>query len=283
VKAAAGEAPGLAAELEASARARFVRWDAALWKELLEGPARALAEALQREKAPLERAQAVLSSYLRLGCEAIGLGYLFPSSSGTRSFFALAWTELVPRLLPALPYERQLPTLAALWNLGENLEGSPVWQRRIFFRVGESLTSLADLDRVVAEVSRQALEPPAKRLAAPLSVCWIHLAEEDQLFLPGRVHFPAPAVACIHDRHRGAAAGREAPTLGVWLAEPPLVLGPMGCAEEVRGDSPLPEALWPEVLRADPRVTDPFDDGANAWRGAVTLETSQFLVGIAPS
>ena len=60
----------LVGELEEGARRRFVRWDAALWQRVVEGPARALAASLRDDAG----AGPVLESYLRLACEGIGLG-----------------------------------------------------------------------------------------------------------------------------------------------------------------------------------------------------------------
>ncbi|HSB60075.1 MAG TPA: hypothetical protein VLI67_00050, partial [Vicinamibacteria bacterium] len=76
----------LVEELEQAARARFVRWDPALWRDLVAGPARELAESLEGARLPAPQGQALLESYLRLGCEAIGLGYLVPGSSGASNF-----------------------------------------------------------------------------------------------------------------------------------------------------------------------------------------------------
>src|SRR5262245_30986953 len=214
-------------DLEAAARRRFVNWDEYLWKELMAGPAVELASGLEGAGAG-EAARPLLESYLRLGCEAIGLGYLFPAATGVESFFTFAWTQLIPALLPRLPAARAAQALAACWNLGENLESSPPWLRRIFYRLARGLRSLDELGGLAERVGRLALEPPAGSLAAGASSLWISLADEDRRFLPGALHFVAPTVVCVHDRQRTAAGGREAATVGVWLADPPLVLGAMG-------------------------------------------------------
>lgn len=270
------------AGLEAEARLRFVRWDAALWKEVVAGPARELAESLERARAGPEHGEAVLTSYLRLAREGIGLGYLFPAAAaGGENFFTLAWAKLIPRSLAALPPSAQAETLAVCWNLAENLESSPVWLRRIFLRVCASRDSLADLPSLVADVSRRALEEPGRTLGERSGLRWLYLADEDRRFLPGAVHFVAPTVACVHDRHRTAAGGRDAVTMGAWVTDPPLLLGPMGCKESP-SDPGLRIELLEDVSRRDPRAADWFAMAANAWRAAVTLTTSQFLVALLP-
>lgn len=271
----------LVTDLEEDARRRFVRWDANLWQGLLSGPAQQLAEALQAAGVPEAQASQVLESYLRLGAEAIGLGYLFPSSVGS-NFFTLAWNELVPRHLAQLPPGRQAATLAACWNLGENLENAPLWLRRIFMRLCAGLGGLDHLEDLVADVSHRALEAPPHRLGDGFALAWVHLASEDHRFLPGSLHFVAPTVACVHDRHRTAAGGRDAATVGVWLDETPLLLGPMGCQEQP-GDSGLDFSRLEALERQDPRASDWFAMASNEWRAAVTLETSQFLVVLSPA
>jgi hypothetical protein len=225
-------------EVAAEARRRFVRWDAKLWRAIVDGPARALDGPAQ-------------DAYLRLAAEAVGLGYLFPAATGRDGFFNLAFLELVPALLPRLTPARQAEVLAALWNLGENLESAAPWLGRIFTRVCRGLTSLESLEEVVAAVERQALGAPEAPAAGEE---WVDLAAEDRRFLPGALHFVAPAVLCVHDR------GRAGVSLGVWLAAPPLVLGSMGCGEA------------PERAGAD---AETFMSCANEWRRAASLVTSQ--------
>lgn len=273
----------IVSDLEARARSRFVRWDGTLWRELVEGPARELAASLEAAGLPKEHGRAVLENYLRLGCEGIGLGYLFPASAGAANFFTLAWTRLIPRGLAALPASRQVATLADCWNLGENLESSPLWLRRIFLRSCGEAQSLGSLESLVSDVAQKALEPPERKLEAPLGVSWVHLAEEDRRFLPGALHFVSPTVACVHDRHRTAAGGRDAATMGVWLSEGPLLLGSMGCKEEPKRDRDLSPNLKRELARLDPRATERFACANNAWRAAITLDTSQFVVVLLPA
>ena len=248
-------------DLEDAARARFVHWDARLWRAILDGPAARLARGLDERTG-----DRTLEAYLRLACEGVGLGYLFPAEAGREGFMNLAFVELAPRLLPAVPLERQTTVLAHLWNLGENLENAASWLRRVFLRLFAGIAGLGDLEATVAAVEAQALAPPAATLGASPRALWVWLGAEDRRFLPGAVHFVAPTVACVHDRSRAGASQ------GVWIVEPPLALGPMGCGEAV------------EVARAwsppsDPRLGSTHASAANDWRAAATLQTSQYLVG----
>jgi hypothetical protein len=273
----------LVAELEQQARARFVRWDPALWRDLIQGPAAELLEALQAAGLPGSHCEALIESYLRLGAEGIGLGYLVPASSGAASFLTLAWTRLVPKGLAAVPAARQAQTLADCWNLGENLEASPLWLKRIFLRLCAETTTLGSLEALVADVAGRALEEPKERLGPRPRLVWVHLAQEDHRFLPGTLHFVAPTVVCVHDRHRAAAGGRDAATQGAWLTDPPLLLGPMGCAETPGNETPESFERLLDLSRRDPRAADWFAMAANDWRAGVTLETSQFLVALLPA
>jgi hypothetical protein len=277
-----GAAASFVDELEARARARFVRWDAPLWKRLVDGPAHALGAALAAAGHPAEAADAALRTYLELACEGVGAGYLYPPEVGRESFFSLAFWTLLPRDLATLPPTAWGERLAECWNLGENLEAAAPWLRRLFARRVHGLRSLAELGPLVEEVSRQIVDAPAEVLAPPqLAQSWLVLADEDRRFLPGPMHFLAPLVLCVHDRLRTGGGGRDAAAIAVWLGEPPLVLGPMRCDEQ-----PPLSTVWPEPARAlvaaDPRVTEPYAACANAWRCCVTQVTSQFLVAISP-
>ena len=254
--------------LEATARGRFVRWDPALWRELVNGPAADLAAGLDGVGAGVAAAPLV-ESYLRLLCEAVGLGYLFPASAGRESFFNLAFRTLAPVLLPRLPADERARALAGIWNLAENLESAPVWLARIFYRAAWGWRSLANLEGVVAEVARLALDEPPARLGASPRVVWVALSDEDRRFLPGTAHFVAPTVLCVHDRSRAGI------TLGVWLIDEPLSLGPMGCAAAPAAGT------WSRAVR-DARFDEPLGGVENPWRAAATLVTSQKVVTLLP-
>jgi hypothetical protein len=266
----------LLAELEESARRRFVRWDPALWQRVVEGPARSLAEALRRANAADAEAGLILESYLRLACEGIGLGYLFPPEVG-EGFLTHAFFRLVPDGLAAVPPDRRAQALADCWNLGENLEHAPSWWRRMFVRLASAGVALDALPALVERAGREAFGPPEARLGARTIHLFVDLGAEDRLFLPGMLHFVAPTVACVH--HRDARSGRS---LGAWLVDPPVVLGSMGCRAEPAPTSDRLD-LVDDLGKKDPRAADVLNSAANEWRAALTLETSQLLVAVYPA
>ncbi len=268
------------AELEERARARFVHWDGALWRRIVSGPAHQLGAAFGAAGAGAAAEQA-LRTYLELACEGVGLGYLYPLEVGRESFFSLAFWTLLPRDLPRLPPARWGEALAQCWNLGENLETSAPWLRRLFARRVRALAALEGLEAMVADVSRQVLEPPSVQLGGVVRQEWLVLADEDRRFLPGAMHFLAPLVLCVHDRLRTGGGGRDAAAIAVWLGDAPLVLGPMRCDEQPSVDARLPHAAQ-TIVSADPRVTEPYAACGNAWRCALTQLTSQFLVTVLP-
>ncbi|MBJ6760476.1 hypothetical protein JGU66_06850 [Myxococcaceae bacterium JPH2] len=269
-------------ELEENARARFVRWHPALWSELLQGPAQALGQALVAAGVGEDEAGHLMRSYLQLGAEGIGLGYLYPASSGRLNVFTLAWSTLVPRLLAAVPSARRADTLAQLWNLGENLEAAPPWVQRVFCRVCRDLPSLDDIEARLRHVAASVLEAPGTPLRQSVQAHWVDLSREDARFLPGAMHFLAPTVVCVHDRHRLAAAGRDAATQGVWLTETPLPLGAMGC-KEVPPSTCEPTAALVSLEQRDARAGEWFATGANGWRTVATMQTSQWLAVLIPA
>ena len=266
----------LVAEIEDGARRRFVRWDAALWRRVLDGPARALAAALASAGTKDGDAQQLLESYLRLAGEGIGLGYLFPPEVGD-GFLNHAFFRLLPEGLAALAPARRPRALADCWNLGENLERAPAWWRRMFVRLAADGASLGALASLVERAEREAFQPPSERLGKGTAHCLVDLGAEDRLFLPGALHFEAPTVVCVHDRD--PASGRS---LGAWLVDPPLVLGAMGCAAPTSASSDRLD-LVDALARRDPRAADVRNSAANEWRAALTLETSQLLVAVYPA
>jgi hypothetical protein len=263
----------LPAQLEADARARFVRFDAQLWRELLDGPARELAQSLQAN-VPEERAARLLESYLRLACEAIGHGYLFRRNVGS-NFFSLAFERLIPKTLALLPAHKQGQALADCWNLGENLEKSPGPLRRLGQRLLARVGHLDHLDEGVALIADALGEPGAKLDGRPPRIEWLDLAAEDRRFLPGALHFLAPTIVCVHDRGRPE-------TIGAWLSATPVTLGGMNCDEKPAISNDRLD-LVERLQRVDGRATDALNSAANAWRAALTLETSQFLVALLPA
>lgn len=268
-------------DLEQRARTRYVRWDPALWRGLLDGPAQALSEALLKSGGEVDAARQLVEMYLQLAAEGVGLGYLYPATAGTENVFSLFWNRLLPEQLPRLPASQRAGALAQAWNLAENLESSPLWLRRLFHRALRELGDLAALPATVARIEQLAGEQPAQKLDAVRRLDWIHLGSEDKRFLPGAVHFLAPRVLCVHDRERTAAGGRDAVTYGVWLDDAPLVLGPMGCKEEVAPVG-VDEAHLEAAAKLDPRFTDVHDARAAPHAMAATLQTSQFVVVLRP-
>ena len=273
-------------ELEKEAERRYVRWDPVLWREILEGPAAVLATSLEGQGSAKD-GERLLLNYLRLAREAVGLGYLVPEASGATGFFNSAWFDLLPRLLPALAPADQPTALAQCWNLAENLQRSPPWLRRLMTRSLGRLDSLKGLEEAVGKIEREVNEPPSQAFdtsaSGRLRSLWRDLGEEDRRFLPGRVHLLAPRVACVHDRQRTAADGRSAITQGVWLSDPVVLLGPMGCKEDSGVREKASEALINALRPLDPRFTEPFAAAANPWAVIVTLETSQAVVVLLPA
>ncbi|MBT3218949.1 MAG: hypothetical protein HN348_07640 [Proteobacteria bacterium] len=265
--------------LEEEAARRFVSWDPELWRGLLDGPAMKLSRGLL---GPHDQAHSrkVMENYLRLASHGIGLGYLFPSENvGAMNFFTLAFVKLLPRLLAKLPLEEQNQALAKCWNLAENLEHAPPWLRPIFVRGALELDSLAQLDDLVEEVTREVYEAPCVGLGNDDRWDWVYLGDEDRLFLPGKMHFVAPTVICVHDRHRIEADGRPI-SIGIWLRSNPLVLGAMACDEPV-GDTGGVER-WSEAQKQDKRISAIEFSAANQWRAAASLVSSQFVLSMAP-
>ncbi|NNC06188.1 hypothetical protein HJC10_25470 [Corallococcus exiguus] len=268
-------------DLEKEARGRFVRWDRALWSAFLNGPVVRLGRALKDGDAA--SGEELLRDYMRLGAEGIGLGYMYPGSAGRENFFTLAWRELLPRLLPDLRQEEQAPALARVWNLSENLESAPPWVQRLFCRLGSNLSSLEDLEGHLHTIANEAMEPPTQALGDTSTAQWVDLSQEDSRFMPGEMHFLAPAVVCVHDRHRATAAGgRDAATQGVWLVKKPMLLGPMGCNERLEPATGKPSKALTSLAQRDPRAGDWYSTQHNEWRAVATMHTSQWLAVILP-
>ena len=192
--------------------ARFVRWDARLWREIVEGPAAGAADGADEPGGERGARRPTCAWRAR----ASGSATCSRRRRGREGFMTLAFLELVPQLLAVPPSGRRTRSWRALWNLGENLESAAVWLRRIFLRLFAAIARLDDLEALRRRrLEPQALAPPAAPLGARRAAVWIGLGAEDRRFLPGAVHFVAPTVVCVHDRSRagcepGRLAGRAA-------------------------------------------------------------------------
>ncbi|MCG3192029.1 MAG: hypothetical protein DIJKHBIC_01263 [Thermoanaerobaculia bacterium] len=272
--------------------ARHSGFSGELFDRFLTGPLPALLDGLDPADLPL------VESYLSLVAEGIRLGLLpGPLRDGERprSFAQLVFSRLVPLLLPKLPRRKQADALAKLWNLSENLSSSP---RYLESALSHGLAGLEALDNLEADLEKETsrvLFPRLCPLGTHPRAVWLDLSVEDTRFLPGQVHFLNPVIACIHDRARGPAGthsekggGRGSSTrfhggtVSVWMADPPVILGPSGCVED-----PGPPKLqggphWRLLAIKDPRFTEILDTAATEWRGLATLVTSQWVVLLLP-
>ncbi|NUQ72571.1 MAG: hypothetical protein HUU21_03370 [Polyangiaceae bacterium] len=222
---------------------RFARWDAPLYRAFIEGPGASLLRAIRDS----EGAALVFEAYLRLLVEAVGHQYIDAAcldkteARSPKSLMALALTTQIPTLLPKAPPGDRMALLATTWNLAEGLLGEPAWLNRAVAGALANADSLADLDKRVLRVLEAALLPRARAsLAGPFSVRSVDTRAMDHAFLPGLMHFSAPALLCVHDRKRkGIHAG--------------LLLGPKGAASLL---GPCPCLGRPDKEPADlPTIT----------------------------
>ena len=167
---------------------------------------------------------ALLHAIFRLHMESIGARTFGVSNDAWRDnpgwpdrYFPLLWIELVPQLLPLLPSERRLPTVVALFNLGENLVqvapslGGSVGElllrdaRAIAERDVQSvaIAALVELGVLPREVLRgQApvrTEPTTVRSLGSIST-----ATWDPQFIPGSVGWASEGTFFVVDRVRAA-------------------------------------------------------------------------------
>ncbi len=98
---------------------------------------------------------------------------------------------------------------------------------------------------------------------APIAWHWVRLSDEDPRFLPGTMHLVAPQVVCVHDRERTTVAGRDTPTLAVWLTAPPMILGRMSCRETPIALTAGP--TWQLATTADPRIDEFVRRERTSW------------------
>jgi len=261
----------LVERLEREARGRFVKWDNKLWRSLIDGPATLLAQNFAATGS-----EAVFTAWLTLLRDAVGLGYVSASAQG---FMHLGLCELAPRLLPALTPKRQAAVLAELWNLGENLSARDAWLERIFVRQARGLQSLDALSTLVADVAAKVGEPPSRKLnGSDAKLHMVPLFEADSRFLPGAIKYLSPTVVAVFDRLRSTPDG-DAIALGVWLTDPPEILGPLSGVK-------LPDATDPErefwAGTGDVYITELAASARNDFSALCTLGTSQCLFAMLP-
>lgn len=224
---------------------RFSRWDGALFRAFVEGPADRLLSAISGgDTGSVAR---VFEAYLRLVVEAIGCGYVDASSLDPKAqeapsnLMAVLLARLAPALLPKARPSDRVVLLARSWNLAEGLFGEPPWKNRAVAAALSGVDSLSDLDRRLLRVLEAATAPKTRAaLAGPFAVRTIDMREVDHAFLPGAMHFSAPSLLCVHDRKRkGVHAG--------------VLLGPRGASTLL---GPGPCLGRPEREEADlPTIT----------------------------
>lgn len=276
-------------EIEETAARRFPRWAPETWRAVVDGPARALVEALDETGRPVEQTRPVVENYLTLAAEAIGLGYLYPfDDTGRPNFCSLAWFELLPGELASLEPNRQTEVLSACWNVGENLEVRAAWFQALFLELmSPRKLSLETFEEGVRRVTASILEPPQEAVdGEDCRLKWIFLGEGDGRFLPGKVAFLAPRVAVVYHRHTGLDGDPKAAKI-VWLGTEPTVLGGGGARR--LGDAEVEEGAnggggwdWERLRDEESRLTSLYASTHNRWRALCTLETSQFLVAACP-
>lgn len=185
----------------------FARWNAELFDAVASGPARALGEGLGDSP----DSGAVLSGYLQLVQQAIGVGALHQAGAGPRwaTFLERCLIERIPALLPRVKSGERLPLLAKLWNLGEGLRREPSWLDRYVTACAGRLDDLAEVEGFLVRTLEPVLAPvPPAAWRGPFVVTVLDLRPLHDEFLPGEIGLAAPTVLRIEDRRRsGAQAG----------------------------------------------------------------------------
>jgi hypothetical protein len=181
---------------------QYARWDAALFREVCDGPARALWESLAKRP----RADEALVAYLQLVGEAVGAGHL---RRGEPNFLAFCLLKLVPEGLGRVRPDARLALLAKVWNLGEGLLREPPWIDRYVTAAAAGLDDLAGVEGFLVRTLEPALAPTkASSWAGPFELALLDTRPLSEEFLPGTMHLAAPAVLCVHDRRQaGVQAG----------------------------------------------------------------------------
>jgi len=183
-------------------RTLFAKWNPGAWEAIGRGPAATLAKALEGRS---DR-EALLTDYLTLAREAVGLQYVDTTSFAPArppTFVATCWIDLLPRLLPTVPPNHTREVLALLWNAGERLIREPVWLTRYLTGCIGKLTDLSRFEPWLRESLTPVLqELPTSSWTGPMTCTIVDCRPFHEDFLPGTLHLAAPAVACIHDRRQ---------------------------------------------------------------------------------
>ncbi|HVK63146.1 MAG TPA: hypothetical protein VM694_01660 [Polyangium sp.] len=247
---------------------RFSRWEGALFEALVVGPGKRLAGNLDGS----ESSRCVFEAWLGLVVEAIGLGYIRPGVVGEgdtprarrpENLVELLFVDVLPDKLPTIPVETRMRLLAKAWNLGEGLFGEPPWLNLCVAaamavpKTSANPGALLDLEGRLLEILDAALAPRARSTwKGPFAVRTIDLREVESAFLPGRVHFGAPTLVCVHDRKRPDLAA------GVLLGArgaPNLAFRSPCLADKIEADPGLPTVTLGQgvVYVSDTRVPLP--------------------------
>lgn len=266
--------------LEAWAERTFTRWDPALWRATVGGPARRLSTGLVEGGGDRASADALLGSYLRLCAEGIGRGYLVPAaSSGASTFANRAFFELIPDQMAAVAAPRRAEVLASLWNLAENLDSAVPWLQRVVHRASQGWTSLGDLGGEMRsiEVRLGGHGLPALGTGGSVRRQLVDLAPEDAEFLPGKVAFVTPTVVCVHDRLRDGRSGRSSVAYGLWLDAEAVPLGAMPRLEPLIRSLPVKDDAWSGWCAGDRRFTGRHGAVRVPHAVVASLETSRYV------
>ncbi len=158
--------------------------------------------------------------------EGIGRNYVTQSADPKHyQFFVnhLKWRSLlefwlvlrIPLEFPALKPADRTPTLAKLWNLGENILHDRPWVDPYLLKRNLELpASLLDIERQLARWLEPVFKPaPAAPWGPPFSVRVIDGRAIRDDFIPGDMHLCAPWVVCVRDRRLPDVFG------GVFLSE----------------------------------------------------------------
>jgi len=205
----------LASHAAREGKRRFSRWDGALLDAIVRGPGQKLARSL----AGAEAGMRAFEGWLALVVEAIGLGYVRPGlaleghdgeARAPTNLVELLLVEILPDKLASVPAEARASLLAKAWNLGEGLFGEPPWLNQCVasaLAASKGRGPIVDLEGKLLAILDAALAPRARSsFRGPFAVRVVDLRPVEPAFLPGRVHFGAPTLVCVHDRRRPSLA-----------------------------------------------------------------------------